>query len=547
LLTVFAACQDATSPQLDFTPQFAQGDNGIWTVNTLDDPGDGVCDDTECTLREAITDAAPGDHIVFASGLEGEVGLTASNLEIRKDLSIDGAGRIEVSGQAVNRVLFVGSGSDLIPAPTVMLAGLSFREGHAPVGGGLSGGGIIASHVNLTLDGVTLSGNRAESRGGAIYFANGEMTIRNSTITNNRANVEGGGVYVESGSTLTLINSTIARNSAASHGGAGIYLNESSSEITSSTISGNEGFGIYNRFGSVLVRSSVVTMNDGAGLGDGGLGVETATDKPAVTSLANTIFGGNGSTDCARSSAGGTPRIVSLGHNLGNIGCFEAPAAGDLDIVTETQLFSEVLEAELKDNGGPTQTHALIARGRAVDAGYCPGESADQRGFSRPVDDPVMPNALDGCDIGPYELQGPVGAVADLMVSQAVDKTSVKQGELLTYFVRVQNLGPDDAANVVVNDVLSSGVTFVEARGNKGSFTAPPRGETGTVTWIVGDLLDQGNEVAEIQVTVLVKGKTTVTSTATVTGDVADPNEANNSAAITVSVAAGSSKGGSRK
>jgi hypothetical protein len=72
-------------------------------------------------------------------------------------------------------------------------------------------------------------------------------------------------------------------------------------------------------------------------------------------------------------------------------------------------------------------------------------------------------------------------------------------------------------------------------------------GETGTVTWNIGDLLDQGNEVAEIQVTVLVKGKTTVTSTATVTGDVADPNEANNTAAIRVSVAAGSSKGGSRK
>ena len=31
-------------------------------------------------------------------------------------------------------------------------------------------------------------------------------------------------------------------------------------------------------------------------------------------------------------------------------------------------------------------------------------------------------------------------------------------------------------------------------------------GETGTVTWHVGDLLDQANEVAEITVTVLVRG-----------------------------------------
>lgn len=64
------------------------------------------------------------------------------------------------------------------------------------------------------------------------------------------------------------------------------------------------------------------------------------------------------------------------------------------------------------------------------------------------------------------------------------------------------------------------------------------------VTWSVGDLLDQANEVAEITVTVLIKGWTTITNTASVTGDVSDPNEANNSAAITISVASGT--GGSK-
>jgi uncharacterized repeat protein (TIGR01451 family) len=133
------------------------------------------------------------------------------------------------------------------------------------------------------------------------------------------------------------------------------------------------------------------------------------------------------------------------------------------------------------------------------------------------------------------------------MVSQTVDKTSVKQGELLTYFVRVQNLGPQTAPNVVVNDVLPSGVTFVEARNNKGTMTAPPKGETGTVTWRLGDMLSQANEVAEIRVTALVKGKSTVTNTATVTGTVVDPNTANDSASITVSVAAGSGGKGPSK
>jgi uncharacterized repeat protein (TIGR01451 family) len=203
------------------------------------------------------------------------------------------------------------------------------------------------------------------------------------------------------------------------------------------------------------------------------------------------------------------------------------------------------IENQLKDNGGPTLTHALIARGYAVDAGYCPGETSDQRGFTRPVNDATMPNALDGCDMGAYEVQGPVVITADLAVSQTVDKTSVKQGDLLTYFVRVRNLGPQTAPGVILNDVLSSGTTFYSAKSNKGTFSAPPKGETGTVTWNLDSMASQANEVAEIAVTVLLKGKDTITNTATVSGDVVDPNQANNSASITISVGAtGGTTGG---
>jgi hypothetical protein len=114
---------------------------------------------------------------------------------------------------------------------------------------------------------------------------------------------------------------------------------------------------------------------------------------------------------------------------------------------------------------------------------------------------------------------------------------------LLTYSIRVQNLGPETAPNVVVTDILPSDATFVEARHNKGTHTAPPRGETGTITWSLGEMLDQANALAQLTVTVLVKGKTTITNTASVTGDVSDPNAANNSASIRVSVVAGKAGG----
>jgi hypothetical protein len=103
----------------------------------------------------------------------------------------------------------------------------------------------------------------------------------------------------------------------------------------------------------------------------------------------------------------------------------------------------------------------------------------------------------------------------------------------------VRNFGPDTAINAAVNDLLSSGTTFYNAHANRGHFTAPPIGQTGTVTWYIGDILNNGQESAQIVVTVIVRGNTTITNTASVTSDTTDPNTPNNTASITVTVARG--------
>jgi uncharacterized repeat protein (TIGR01451 family) len=128
---------------------------------------------------------------------------------------------------------------------------------------------------------------------------------------------------------------------------------------------------------------------------------------------------------------------------------------------------------------------------------------------------------------------------ADMLVGLGVDNVHPRQGDLITYTITVRNFGPSDAVNVLVNDLLSSGTTFYNAQANRGHFTAPPRGQTGTVTWYLGDLLNNGQESAQISVTVIVRGRTTITNTASVTSNTADPNTANNTASITTSVAPG--------
>jgi uncharacterized repeat protein (TIGR01451 family) len=128
---------------------------------------------------------------------------------------------------------------------------------------------------------------------------------------------------------------------------------------------------------------------------------------------------------------------------------------------------------------------------------------------------------------------------ADLLVGLEVDNLHPRQGDMITYTITVRNFGPSDAVNVLMNDLLSSGTTFYSVRANRGHFTAPQRGQTGTVTWYLGDLLNNGQESTQISVTVIVRGKTTITNTASVTSNTSDPNMANNTASLTTSVAPG--------
>jgi uncharacterized repeat protein (TIGR01451 family) len=270
-----------------------------------------------------------------------------------------------------------------------------------------------------------------------------------------------------------------------------------------------------------------------------------------MVSVGSTIFRGDG-VSANLSNDGPYPGvIVSRGFNL------SSDDGGGFLTGTTDQKTTDPKLGPLQDNGGPTLTHLPLPSSPAIDQGSSDpllpfGATTDQRGFTRTVDDLTIPNVPlgDGTDIGAVELGGaPVQPAkqADLLVSLGVDKTSVKQGEQLTYTITVQNFGPDAATSVVVNDTLSSGTTFVSAHANKGSFTAPPANQTGVVTWTLGDLSNGEAEGAQLVVTVTLKGKSTVTNTAAVSSGSDDPNPANNVAAITTTLAAGGGGSGGKK
>jgi hypothetical protein len=116
-----------------------------------------------------------------------------------------------------------------------------------------------------------------------------------------------------------------------------------------------------------------------------------ATSNASSTTLRNTIVDANKADIAANLAASPT----SQGHNL--LG--ENPGSGlqKTDIVNANPLLGP-----LQNNGGPTQTQALLSGSPAIDKGSntnCP--STDQRGKARPKDGDGNGKAV--CDIGSFE------------------------------------------------------------------------------------------------------------------------------------------------
>src|SRR5262249_50930017 len=116
---------------------------------------------------------------------------------------------------------------------------------------------------------------------------------------------------------------------------------------------------------------------------------------------------------------------------------------------------------------------------------------------------------------------------ADLSITKTGPAT-VGAGQSFTYTLAVQNGGPSDATGVAVTDTLPTGVTFVSAS------TGCTNG-SGTVTCTVGALASGANATETIVVTAPNNGGA-ITNTATVAGQLGDPNTANNTATATTTV-----------
>ncbi len=367
------------------------------------------------SLRADIAAANSGDTIVFATSLDGKtITLTSGQLTISKNLTIQGPGanQLTISGDQLSRVFEVNANQP------VVLSGLTISNGHSAIGG------AIFNHSTLTISGCTVSNSRTfiVGSGGGI-FNSGTLTVSNCTVSGDFANI-GGGIY--NSGTMTVSNSTVFGNKS-SYNGAGIY-NRGTLTVSGSTLSGNgaqsgDGGGIENYSGTATLTNSTL-CNNKARYGGGALCVELG--KATLTNctlslnsanygggidmfyqgghlnLTNTIVAGNyilsGGPDIYNPWGG----AIFADHNLigDGAGCNDISNGSGGNIVggiNRPPIYARL--GPLQNNGGPTQTMALLAGSPAIGhADNSRAPAADQRGVTR------IDEAGETTDIGAFEV-----------------------------------------------------------------------------------------------------------------------------------------------
>jgi hypothetical protein len=360
-----------------------------------------------------------------------------------------GASNLRISGNNTSRVFSVYPGGNLT------INGVTITNGRSGVmfGGGIYNLGILML-TNSTVSGNTAPDNGFVSYGGGI-FSDGTTTLTNSTVSGNTAG-SGGGIF-NNGGTTTLTNSTVSGNKAGS--GSGINNNGSGIiTLTNSTVSGNTGgSSIFSNAGATLNLTSVTVTNNssislncdpcpGGILGSGG-----------TINLNNTIVAGNTTASASASPDFGYGPVSSTSsyNIIGNVQSIFGISNGTNgnQVGTSASPINPRL-APLANNGGATQTHALLFGSPALDKGNSFTLTTDQRGFTRPVDFLSIPNAIggDGSDIGAFEAQtAPLGTTAATVsvsgrvtargrgISNAVVQLTSQSGEIQT--ARTNRLG----------------------------------------------------------------------------------------------------------
>jgi hypothetical protein len=354
------------------------------------DAGGGIINIGDLTLNDVVV---TDNSAAFGGGI-----LNAGDLKVNRG-AISRNHAVEIFGQ-IRSVGGIGGGIFTI-GKTVAMDGTSLARNTAAV----FAGGIEAAGGTLAAAHTTFASNSAEALGGAMVTDDrAAVTVITSTFSGNTASGEeaaGGGGIFNVGAALHLANDTFDRNATTGHGGAiaqavfgGRTVTDTASaeqRVTTAMegVQDTETMPLRTLLAQQAEATpstnlDFVTISENSAPRDFGGGIALVGRDSGAITVHDTILANNPGKNCF------TP-VTSAGFNLDSAKDCGFGATGDLTVANPNL-------QTLADNGGPTQTMALVKGSPAVDAADPKCDvSTDQRGVTRP-------QGL-RCDIGAFELE----------------------------------------------------------------------------------------------------------------------------------------------
>ena len=244
------------------------------------------CNRDPNALVLALSTAQPGSTLRIK-------GVCFGNFVINTDLKLVGVDDAVLDGHETGTTVTVNSAR-------VVLKNLTIIHGNA-----VNGGGVLNNGGRVTLDDSTVRNNTVSQGGGGIDNQNGTLTLTRSTVRNNIANGVfgfGGGINSNKG-TVTLDHSTVSNNFAGGTVGSlggGIENGQTKLKLTNSTVSNNSaveagGIDTFNKSTLTLIDSTV-SKNSASTLDSGGILVEH-TNTSATLYRSQILANTSGSND----------------------------------------------------------------------------------------------------------------------------------------------------------------------------------------------------------------------------------------------------------
>ena len=268
-----------------------------FNVTRMDDPVPDGCKVSDCSLREAVTDAdqtVEKDTISLPAGvylinLNGNDTSDTGDLDISTDMEISGAPSI-IDGQNLGRIMDIRSDAK------VTLRDLTLRNANTSLdtNGSLNGGALQINDGSLTLDNVTFDNNSTQTLGGAIYTIGDPVVDVNNCLFSNNSGGSGSAIYTSTG--ITVRNTVFQGNNASRRSAVYLAGNTSDSLFENVTLDKNlatgSGGGILF-LGRTLFIDGLMAAGNKSNGGSAGVLLTTGTAHVKRVEIVNALFESN--------------------------------------------------------------------------------------------------------------------------------------------------------------------------------------------------------------------------------------------------------------